>query len=41
MINDKLTQLIEDEVGDDAGQMLPRIRGQSWRLDPSFKEMRL
>ena len=41
MMNNKLNQLIESEVGDDAGQMLPRIEGQTWRLDPSFKDMRL
>ncbi|MEH6581165.1 MAG: sulfatase-like hydrolase/transferase [Halioglobus sp.] len=41
MMNNKLNRLIEREVGDDAGQMLPRIKGQSWRLDPSFKDLRL
>ncbi|MEH6586367.1 MAG: sulfatase-like hydrolase/transferase [Halioglobus sp.] len=41
MMNIKLNQLIEREVGDDAGQMLPRIQGQTWRLDSSFKDIRL
>ncbi|MEP5566458.1 MAG: sulfatase-like hydrolase/transferase [Halioglobus sp.] len=39
-LNDKLNALIESEVGDDIGQMLPLIKGQSWRIDPSFTELR-
>ena len=41
MMNSKLNLLIENEVGDDEGQMLPVIKGTDWRLSSSFKDMRL
>jgi arylsulfatase len=41
MMNDKLNLLIENEVGDDEGQMLPIIKGTDWKLSSSFKNMRL
>ncbi|MEH6473253.1 MAG: sulfatase-like hydrolase/transferase [Halopseudomonas sp.] len=41
MMNDKLNLLIEQEVGEDAGQMLPSIDGADWRLPPSIRNIRL
>ena len=41
MMNEKLNLLIEQEVGDDAGQMLPTGVGADWRLSPSIKNLRL
>ncbi len=36
-MNAKLNKLIEDEVGKDVGQMLPKMKGVSWavtKFDP-------
>lgn len=41
MMNDKLNRLIEDEVGDDVGQMLPTLDDGDWKLSASFKDIRL
>ncbi len=41
MMNDKLNILIADEAGEDEGQMLPNMKGMSWKLSASFKDMRL
>ena len=41
MMNDKLNRLIEDEVGDDVGQMLPTLDDSDWKLSSNFKDIRL
>jgi arylsulfatase len=41
MMNDKLNLLIEQEVGLDAGQMLPELDGANWELSPSIADIRL
>ena len=41
MMNEKLNLLIEQEVGDDAGQMLPTGIGADWKLSPSIKNLRM
>ena len=41
MMNDKLNLLIEQEVGDDVGQMLPSIKGTDWKLSLSIWDLRL
>lgn len=41
MMNTKLNVLIEQEVGDDVGQMLPTIEGTNWILPTSIKNIRL
>jgi arylsulfatase len=41
MMNEKLNTLIEQEVGDDAGQMLPTGAGADWRLSPSIENLRM
>ena len=41
MMNKKLNILIETEVGDDAGKMLPKANGTNWELSPAFKDTRL
>lgn len=40
-MNNKLNILIEQEVGDDVGQMLPSISGTDWRLPASIEHLRL
>lgn len=40
-MNQKLNALIQEEVGDDVGQMLPSIEGKDWELSSSFKDTRL
>lgn len=40
-MNNKLNQLIEKEVGEDAGQMLPALKETDWQLPPSMKNLRL
>jgi len=41
MMNGKLNALIEHEVGEDIGQMLPAVDGTDWKLSPSIKIIRL
>lgn len=41
MMNDKLNVLIEQEVGDDEGQMLPSIDGTDWKLSLSIWDLRM
>ena len=41
MMNDKLNMLIEQEVGDDVGQMLPSIKGTDWKLSLSIWDLRM
>ncbi|MBL0721449.1 MAG: sulfatase-like hydrolase/transferase [Sulfurovum sp.] len=41
LMNNKLNDLIKEEVGDDVGQMLPSIEGKDWKLSASFKDTRL
>ena len=41
MMNDKLNLLIEQEVGDDVGQMLPSIKGTDWKLSLSIWDLRM
>ena len=41
MMNAKLNALIEHEVGEDIGQMLPAVDGTDWKLSPSIKNIRL
>ena len=41
MMNDKLNLLIEQEVGDDVGQMLPSINGTDWKLSLSLSDLRM
>ncbi|WED28248.1 hypothetical protein L3V77_08505 [Vibrio sp. DW001] len=36
-MNTKLNVLIEQEEGDDVGQMLPTIEGTNWTLSASIK----
>jgi arylsulfatase A-like enzyme len=40
-MNDKLNLLIETEVGDDSGQMLPDGPDANWVLDPSVSKLRM
>jgi arylsulfatase len=40
-MNEKLKALIEIEVGEDAGQMLPGGNDANWRLDPSISKLRM
>ena len=40
-MNSKLNQLIEQEVGDDPGQMLPGGADAKWRLSPELKHLRM
>lgn len=40
-INDKLNLLIEQEVGEDIGQMLPGGDEAKWRLSPELKNLRI
>ena len=40
-MNDKLNALIETEVGEDTGQMLPGGDDANWRLDPSISKLRM
>ncbi len=40
-MNDKLNLLIEQEVGDDVGQMLPGGADADWRLSPELKNLRM
>ena len=40
MMNDKLNRLIETEVGEDVGQMLPSMDGASWTLSTSIADFR-
>jgi len=41
MMNNKLNLLIESEVGDDIGQMLPTIEGTDWKLSASIQNLRM
>ena len=41
MMNEKLNALVADEVGDDVGQMLPKIENANWTLSTSFDDIRL
>jgi arylsulfatase len=38
MMNRKLNALIQEEVGEDIGQMLPGIKGKNWKLSVSIKD---
>ncbi len=40
-MNEKLNALIESEVGEDRGQMLPGGNDASWTLDPSISKLRM
>ncbi|GAF90515.1 unnamed protein product, partial [marine sediment metagenome] len=40
-MNDKLNGLIETEVGEDSGQMLPGGEDANWTLDPSISKLRM
>ncbi len=40
-MNKKLNALIESEVGEDRGQMLPGGNDASWTLDPSISKLRM
>ena len=40
-MNDKLNDLIETEVGEDVGQMLPGGADADWTLDPSISKLRM
>jgi arylsulfatase len=40
-MNEKLNALIESEVGEDRGQMLPGGNDANWTLDPSISRLRL
>jgi len=40
-MNNKLNLLLEDEVGDDVGQMLPGGADADWRLSPKLKHLRM
>ena len=40
-MNNKLNLLIENEVGDDGGQMLPGGADANWRLSPELKNLRM
>jgi hypothetical protein len=40
-MNEKLNVLIADEAGEDEGQMLPSIKGNTWKLSSSFRDLRL
>ena len=41
MMNDKLNLLLEQEVGDDVGQMLPTGKGTDWQLSSSIAHLRM
>ncbi|MEH6527450.1 MAG: sulfatase-like hydrolase/transferase [Sneathiella sp.] len=41
LMNDKLNLLIEIEVGEDTGTMLPKIDGIDWQLPASIKQLRM
>lgn len=40
-MNTKLNALIDAEVGEDTGQMLPDNSGANWTLDPSISHLRM
>jgi arylsulfatase A-like enzyme len=40
-MNNKLNLLIEHEVGEDIGQMLPKDAGVDWQLSPDLKHLRM
>ena len=40
-MNNKLNLLIEQEVGEDIGQMLPGGDDAKWRLSPEIKHLRI
>jgi hypothetical protein len=40
-MNEKLNALIETEVGEDLGQMLPRGEDATWTLDASISKLRM
>jgi arylsulfatase len=40
-MNDKLNALIESEVGEDIGQMLPGGADANWELDPNVSKLRM
>jgi arylsulfatase len=40
-MNEKLNALIENEVGEDSGQMMPDDSQSNWELDPSIVDVRM
>lgn len=40
-MNNKLNALIEAEVGEDIGQMLPGGEDADWKLDPGISKLRM
>ena len=40
-MNEKLNAMIESEVGEDRGQMLPGGDDANWTLDPSVSKLRM
>ena len=40
-MNEKLNALIETEVGEDSGQMLPTGPDANWSLDPNLGKLRM
>ena len=40
-MNEKLNAMIESEVGEDRGQMLPGGDDANWTLDPSISRLRM
>jgi arylsulfatase len=40
-MNGKLNTLVESEVGEDHGQMLPGGPDANWTLDPSVSKLRM
>ena len=40
-MNNKLNLLIEQEVGDDPGQMLPGDDPSNWKLSEGLKDLRM
>ena len=40
-MNEKLNALIEAEVGEDSGQMLPGGHDADWTLDPNVSKLRM
>jgi arylsulfatase len=40
-MNDKLNALIDSEVGEDSGQMLPGGNDANWKLDPGVSKLRM
>ncbi len=40
-MNGKLNALVETEVGEDVGQMMPKGKDANWKLDPSIAKLRM